>query len=60
MGVVSANPFLPRVNVVPQSVMTFAVARGLQGIYAQLLREAVPDHFTSLMRQLDASPGTRA
>jgi hypothetical protein len=60
MEVVSANPFLPRVNVVPQSVMTFAVARALQGIYTQLLREAVPDHFASLIRQLDASPGTRA
>jgi hypothetical protein len=60
MNVVNANPYLPRVNAVPQSVMTFAIARGLQGIYAQLLREVVPDHFTSLIRQLDASPGIRA
>ena len=53
MLVVDGDPFLPRVNVVPRSVMSSAVARALQGFYAELLEEPLPDNLTALAARLD-------
>jgi hypothetical protein len=53
MQVVHSEPFLPRVNVVPRMVMTAAVGRALQSVYAELLQEPLPDAFTALLSRLD-------
>jgi hypothetical protein len=53
MQAVEQNPFLPRVNAVPRSVATAAVARRLQEFYAALLDEPLPDNCKALLERLD-------
>jgi hypothetical protein len=53
MRTVEQNPFLPRVDVVPRSVATAAVARGLQAFYARLLEEPLPENYRALIEKLD-------
>ena len=54
MQVVNDDPFLPRVNVVPRSVMSSAVARALQSFYAEMLDEPLPATLTALVARLDS------
>jgi hypothetical protein len=53
MHVVTSEPFLPRVNNVPRVVMTAAVGRALQTLYAETLQEPLPDALTALLSRLD-------
>ena len=53
MEAVSSTPFLPRVKLVPRSVMTFSVARALQGIYAEMLQDTLPNGFAAIIGELE-------
>jgi Anti-sigma factor NepR len=53
MQVVASTPFLPRVNVVPRVVMSSAVGRALQSVYADMLQEPLPHEITALLSRLD-------
>ena len=52
MQIIHSDPFLPRVNVAPHSVVASAVARALRGIYAEMLEEPLPDEFAALLAGL--------
>jgi hypothetical protein len=57
MQVVKSEPFLPRINTVPRVVMTTAVGRVLQRLYADTLDEPLPDDLTAILGQLDHPGG---
>jgi hypothetical protein len=54
MKAVAEDTFLPRVNNCPRVVMLSAVARGMQGHYAGLLKEPMPDNLTALIGRMNA------
>jgi len=58
MQVVKSEPFLPRINAVPRVVMTTAVGRVLQRLYADALDEPLPDALTALLGRLNHPGGT--
>ena len=57
MQVVDSDVFLPRVNVVPRVVTAGAIGRGLQHLYADMLKEPLPDELTALLERLARPPG---
>ena len=56
MKAIAENAFLPRVNNCPRVVMLSAVAQGMQGHYAGLLKERVPETLAALIGRMDARP----
>ena len=48
-----ANAFLPRINECPRIVMTTAVGRALQNLYAPVMEEHLPGDLASLIRRMD-------
>ena len=57
MQVVKSEPFLPRINAVPRVVMTTAVGRVLQRLYADALEEPLPDDLTAILGRIDHPEG---
>ena len=55
MKVVAAAAFLPHVEVLSPIVATGAIARGLEGLYADVLREPMSEHMEALIRRLDGT-----
>ena len=54
MKVVAAAAFLPHAEVL-SIVATGAIARGLECLYADVLREPMPEHLEALIRRLDGT-----
>jgi hypothetical protein len=60
MEAAKSESCLPRVHVVPPVVMMFAVARAMQSVYADVLREELPDKLSVFIRELDTGARSRA
>jgi hypothetical protein len=59
MKTTGTNEFLPRVNECPRIVMTTAVGRALQTLYAPVVEEHLPGDLASMVRRLDQGAQTQ-